>query len=245
MESRLAHLGHPVQFRISGDCVLLAVYGTGIDPIVNEKVRRMAVLVNSFDHPAIEAVVPSYCTLALHYNPLEIQHAELIALVLHLEQDLAQVVIPEAATVEIPVCYGGELGPDLASVAAQSGISPDEVIRIHSAVSYRIYAIGFAPGFCYLGGLDPRIHAPRHTTPRLQVAAGSVGIAGSQTGVSPLASPGGWQLIGRTPLCLFAPERLQPIPYQPGDTLRFRPVSFEEFEHLQQGAGPCVSFPKR
>ena len=232
------HPDHQVQFRISGDRALLAVYGAGVDPAVNEKVRRMAALVNSIHHPAIEAVVPSYCTLALHYNPLRIRWADLADLLLDLEQRLDEIADLEAATVDIPVCYGGELGPDLAFVAAQNGISPDEVIRIHSAVSYRIYAIGFAPGFCYLGGLDPRIHAPRLTTPRLQVAAGSVGIAGSQTGVYPLASPGGWQLIGRTPLCLFAPDRSPPIPYQSGDTLRFRPVSFEEFEHLQQGAAP-------
>jgi KipI family sensor histidine kinase inhibitor len=229
---------HQVQFRISGDRALLAVYGEGVDPAVNEKVRRMAALVKSFHHPGIEAVVPSYCTLALHYNPLHIRWSDLADLLLDLEQRLDEIADHEAATVDIPVCYGGELGPDLAFVAAQNEISPDEVIRIHSAVSYRIYAIGFAPGFCYLGGLDPRIHTPRLTTPRLQVAAGSVGIAGSQTGVYPLASPGGWQLIGRTPLCLFAPDRSPPIPYQSGDTLRFRPVSFEEFEHLQQGAAP-------
>jgi inhibitor of KinA len=232
------HPDHQVQFRISGDRALLAVYGAGVDPAVNEKVRRMAALVNSIHHPAIEAVVPSYCTLALHYNSLHIRWADLADLLLDLERRLDEIAELEAATVDIPVCYGGELGPDLAFVAAQNRISPDEVIRIHSAVSYRIYAIGFAPGFCYLGGLDPRIHAPRHPTPRLQVAAGSVGIAGSQTGVYPLASPGGWQLIGRTPLRLFAPDRSPPIPYQPGDTLRFRPVLFEEFEHLQQGAAP-------
>lgn len=224
------------RFRISGDRALLAVYGEGIDPAVNERVRRMAILINDLHHPAIEAVVPSYCTLAIHYNPVEIGWAELTALLQGLELRLDEAVVPEAAAVDIPVCYGGELGPDLAFVAAHNGISPEEVIRRHSGVAYRIYAIGFAPGFCYLGGLDPRIHAPRLTTPRLQVPAGSVGIAGSQTGVYPLTSPGGWQLIGRTPLRLFALERTRPIPYQPGDAIRFRPVTVEEFARLVQDA---------
>jgi KipI family sensor histidine kinase inhibitor len=222
------------RFRISGDRAVLAVYGEGVDPAINERVRRMAALVNTLLHPAIEAVVPSYSTLAVHYNPLEIGCAELIDCLLHLEQRLEEAVISEAVTVEIPVCYGGKFGPDLAFVAAHNGIDPEEVIRLHSAAAYRIYAIGFAPGFCYLGGLDSRIHAPRLATPRLRVAAGSVGIAGSQTGVYPLASPGGWQLIGRTPLCLFDPERPRPIPYQAGDTIRFRPVPAEAFARLEQ-----------
>lgn len=227
-------LSPPTRFRISGDRALLAVYGEGVDPAVNERVRRMAALVDDLHHPAIEAVVSSYCTLALHYNPQAIGCAELADLLRDLERQLATAVIPEAALVEIPVCYGGEFGPDLDFVAAHNHLDPEEVIRRHSGASYRIYAIGFAPGFCYLGGLDPRIHAPRLITPRLQVAAGSVGIAGSQTGVYPLASPGGWQLIGRTPLCLFAPEREQPVPYRPGDTVRFRPISVEEFARLAQ-----------
>lgn len=224
------------RFRISGDRAVLAVYGEGVDPAINERVRRMAALVNTLHHPAIEAVVPSYATLAVHYNPLEIDCAGLIEFLLHLEQRLEEAVISEAVTVEIPVCYGGEFGPDLAFVAAHNGIDPEEVIRLHSAAAYRIYAIGFAPGFCYLGGLDSRIYAPRLATPRLRVAAGSVGIAGSQTGVYPLTSPGGWQLIGRTPLCLFDPLRPRPIPYQAGDTIRFRPVPAEAFARFEQDA---------
>jgi len=226
----------PTRFRISGDRALIAVYGEGIDPAVNERVRRLAALVDKLRHPAIEAVVPSYCTLALHYDPLEIAYSELADLLLDLERQLATAVIPEPALVEIPVCYGGEFGPDLDFVAAHNHLDPEEVIRLHSAAAYRIYAIGFAPGFCYLGGLDPRLHTPRLATPRLRVAAGSVGIAGSQTGVYPLASPGGWQLIGRTPLRLFAPDREPPMPYRPGDTLRFRPISAADFARLAQEA---------
>ncbi len=218
--------------RISGDRMLIAVFGDEVDPAVNERVRRMAALVTALQHPAIEAVVPAYCTLALHYDPDAITWAALLDLLQGCEQRLAEAVVPEARVVEIPVCYGHEFGPDLQAVATHAGLSPEEVVRLHSDADYRIYAIGFAPGFCYLGGLDQRIHAPRLTTPRLHVPSGSVGIAGGQTGVYPLASPGGWQLIGRTPLRLFAPDRQPPIPYQPGDTIRFRPIAAGHFARL-------------
>ena len=224
-----------MQVRISGDRMLIAVFGDGVDLLVNERVRRMAALVAAMRHPAIEAVVPAYCTLALQYDPDAIGWTELVDLLLSCEQRLAEAAVPESRTIEIPVCYGDELGPDLEAVAAHAGLAKEEVIRLHSGADYRIYAIGFAPGFCYLGGLDPRIHAPRLTTPRLHVPAGSVGIAGGQTGVYPLASPGGWQLIGRTPLRLFAPDREPPVSYQPGDTIRFRPFAAVQFAQLAEG----------
>lgn len=224
-----------MQVRVSGDRMLIVVFGDGVDPVVNERVRRMAALVAAVQHPAIEAVVPAYCTLGLQYDPDVITWAALLDLLQGCEQRLAEAEVPEARVVEIPVCYGDAFGPDLETVAVHAGLGPDEVIRLHSGADYRIYAIGFAPGFCYLGGLDQRIHAPRLTTPRLQVPAGSVGIAGGQTGVYPSASPGGWQLIGRTPLRLFDPDRQPPIPYQPGDTIRFRPIAVEQFVELAEG----------
>ena len=226
------------RFRISGERMLIAVYGEGIDPAINERVRRMAALVDGLGHPAIEAVIPAYCTLALTYNPLCIHAGALTRLLLGLEAHLDQADIPAGATVEIPVYYGGAFGPDLDAVARHTGLSSEEVVRLHAAGTYRIYALGFAPGFCYLGGLDPRLHTPRLETPRVRVAAGSVGIAGAQTGVYPLASPGGWRLIGRTPLRLFAPERPRPVPYQAGDQLRFRPITVEAFEHLHREDQP-------
>lgn len=220
------------EFRICGDRALLAIYGSGIDRAVNEKVRRMAALLTGHPHPGIEAVVGSYCTLLLHYNPLHVGFLELTALLLDLEKTLGQAAIAQTRRVDIPVCYGGEFGPDIDFVMEHNKISADEVIALHSAADYYIYAIGFAPGFCYLGGLDRRLHTPRLTTPRQNVTAGSVGIAGTQTGVYPLASPGGWRLIGRTPLRLFAPERQLPLLYQTGDTIRFRSISEDEFQHI-------------
>lgn len=221
-----------VRFRIGGDRALIVAYGEGIDPAVNERVRQMVVLIEGSAHPAIEAVVPSYCTLAVHYDPDRIDAEGLIDLLQTLEAQAGEAIVPPAATIDIPVCYGGEFGLDLDFVARHNNLDPEAVVRRHSEADYRIYAIGFAPGFCYLGGLDPRLYTPRLATPRLHVPAGSVGIAGGQTGIYPLASPGGWQLIGRTPLRLFAPEREPPIPYQPGDCLRFRPISVATFAQM-------------
>lgn len=221
-----------VRFRVSGDRALIAAYGEGIDPAVNERVRRIAALIEANTHPAIEAVVPSYCTLAVHYDPDRIDAAGLIDLLHALGDQAGEALVPPAATIDVPICYGGDFGPDLDVVARHNNLDPEEVVRRHSEADYRIYAIGFAPGFCYLGGLDPRLHTPRLATPRLQVPAGSVGIASGQTGIYPLTSPGGWQLIGRTPLRLFDPGREPPIPYRPGDSIRFRPISVATFAQL-------------
>jgi inhibitor of KinA len=136
---------------------------------------------------------------------------------------------PQERLVEIPVCYGGEHGPDLEAVAARAGVEPAEAARLHSKAVYTVQAIGFTPGFPYLAGLPAALHAPRRPTPRETVPAGSVGIGGAQTGVYPLASPGGWNLIGRTPLRLFRAEEANPSVLRVGDRVRFRPITVEEF----------------
>jgi inhibitor of KinA len=223
------------EFRASGDRCILAVYGQTIEETVNEKVHRMAALLRRRKPAGIEAVVGSYCTLAVHYNPLCSSFAEVTAVLLDLEKELASTTVSPPRTVDIPVCYGGDFGPDLGFVAAHCGLSEEQVIARHSAPGYRIYAIGFAPGFCYLGGLHQQLHTPRLESPRQKVAAGSVGIAGNQTGVYPLESPGGWRLIGRTPLRLFAPERTQPLLYEAGDIIRFRPITPREYATLKEG----------
>jgi len=135
----------------------------------------------------------------------------------------SEVQIPESRQVAIPVIYGGEAGPDLTVVAEHAGLSIHQVVELHSSTDYVVYFIGFQPGFPYLGGLDPRLHIPRRAEPRVAVPAGSVGIGGSQTGVYPLASPGGWQLIGQTPIALFDPLQQPPTLLRPGDTVRFVP----------------------
>jgi len=149
-----------------------------------------------------------------------------------LEQRLGEIRIPAPKTVHIPVCYGGRFGPDIEFVAQTNHLSVEEVIRLHCEPEYLIYMVGFTPGFPFLGGLPPALHTPRLKTPRSLVPAGSVGIANAQTGIYPLASPGGWQLIGRTPKKLFAPQRPNPFLYQAGDRIKFEPISAQDFTRL-------------
>jgi inhibitor of KinA len=139
----------------------------------------------------------------------------------------------EGRTVELPVCYGGEFGPDLATVAEHAKLSPEEVIKRHCAGNYLVYLVGFSPGFAYLGGLAKELATPRHATPRPRVPAGSIGIGGEQTGVYPVSTPGGWNLIGRTPLRLFLPEQDPPVMLRAGDRVKFRAISMEEFVTME------------
>lgn len=222
-------------FRAVGDTGLLVEYGRDIDPEVNRKVRAMALALDLSWPEGLVEVTPTYRSLLLNYDPLKTGPDELAGLLAELEGRLDQIEIPPPERVEIPVCYGGELGPDLAFVAEHAEMSPAEVIRLHSGTDYLIYMLGFTPGFPYLGGLDERLATPRLRTPRTRVEAGSVGIANQQTGMYPVASPGGWQLIGRTPLKLFAPERERPFLYRAGDLIRFKPVDREEFDRLALG----------
>lgn len=135
---------------------------------------------------------------------------------------------------EIPVCYGGEYGPDIENIAEHAGLSVEEVIKIHSSRDYLIYMLGFLPGFCYLGGLDERIHTPRLANPRIKINAGSVGIGGSQTGIYPLDSPGGWQLMGMTPVKTYDPDREIPILVEAGDYIRFVPIDEDEYKRIRE-----------
>ena len=222
-------------FRISGDRCLLAEYGQSVDAAVNEKVRRIALLLSQAQHAGIEEIVSSYSTLALFYHPEQITIKKLDLLLCECEQKLAQTPVGEARTIIIPVCYGGAFGPDLDYVAEYNRLSVEEVIKRHSAALYRIYAIGFAPGFCYLGGLDQSLHTPRLETPRTLVPAGSVGIAGGQTGIYPQDSPGGWRIIGRTAMTLFDADQAEPCPYRAGDNIRFQAVDEKSFHAMLAG----------
>ena len=178
--------------------------------------------------------MPAYRSLSILYDPLTTNPAGLAEVLHALEGDLCAAGIGEAKVVPIPVCYGGEFGPDIGIVAEHTGLREQEIIAVHTAVDYPIYMIGFTPGFCYLGGLDPRLRTPRRKTPRTNLPAGSVGLAESQTGMYPVESPGGWQIIGRTPLRLFAPARENPFLYEPGDRIRFVPIDEAEFGRLYE-----------
>ena len=226
------------RIRISGDRAILAEYGDAIDEPVNEKVRTVTELLRQSSVEGIDLILPAYRSIGICFDPLVISVADIEKLLVNLESGLDSATIPEARTVEIPVCYGGDYGPDIDFVAEHNGIDPEEVIRLHSAAPYRIFTIGFAPGFFYLGGLDPRIHTPRMKTPRAMVPAGSVGIAETQTGAYPIDSPGGWRIIGRTPLRLFDASRPEPFFYQAGDSIRFMPISPETYRHIEEGKTP-------
>jgi inhibitor of KinA len=225
----------PLQVEALGDRALLVSLGKGIDPGVNDQVHKLAALLRERNLPGVHDLVPAYATVAVHYDPLAWSggdgppHASLCREIRRLWEGAGAAALPPPRQVEIPVCYGGEFGPDLAEVAALCSLSEAEVIARHAARTYRVYMIGFSPGFAYLGGLDPAIAAPRRGTPRTRVPAGSVGIAGLQTGIYPLATPGGWQIIGQTPKRLFLPERESPCLLGPGDNLRFVPIDAETF----------------
>ena len=190
----------------------------------------------ALSHPAITEVVPTYRSATVHYRPEVLSYEELKHLLAPLAQGSAEEA-EELPVVEIPVCYGGEYGPDLLEVAQHCSLTPEEVIARHTAPTYRIYMLGFTPGFPYLGGMDPSIAAPRRKEPRIHIPAGSVGIAGEQTGVYPIVSPGGWQLIGRTPLRLFDPQKEQPILLSAGAGIRFVPIDEEAFRKMEEKEG--------
>lgn len=213
-----------MKIRECGDSMLLVEFEPVIDPLVNERVVALASRLRQRGAHGIRDVAPGYCTVGVHFDPLLTDLGALERAIAD-EAAAAEAIDGLAARtpIEIPVRYGGEQGPDLEAVAAQAGCSPAEVIERHAARTYRVYMLGFVPGFAYMGRVDPRIATPRHRVPREHVPAGSVGIAGEQTGVYPVVSPGGWQLIGRTATVMFDPGRAQPSLLAPGDLVRFVP----------------------
>ena len=196
-------------------------YGDVIDPVINKKVRAMAMMMEKEPIKGVLETIPTYRSLLIIYDPTTTNPTKLEKEIIALEKRLSQIKIPPSETVEIPVCYGGEFGPDIQFVAKHNSITEADVVRIHSTAEYTIYMIGFTPGFPFLGGLPKELHTPRLETPRSFVPERSVGIANNQTGIYPLASPGGWQLIGKTPLKLFSPEHTNPFIYKVGDRIKF------------------------
>ncbi len=211
---------------LAGDSALVVEFGDEISLEVNRKVHALADALGKASLPGLGEAVPTYRSLLIHYDPLRLSCDEVKAFVSEVLQTCEEKLPLKPRVVEIPVVYGGESGPDIEFVAEHSGLfSVEEVIRLHSGAAYTVYMLGFAPGFAYLGGMPEAIATPRLETPRTLVPAGSVGIAGEQTGIYPIATPGGWRLIGRTPLKLFDPEHDPPTLLKAGDTVRFVPIS--------------------
>jgi KipI family sensor histidine kinase inhibitor len=219
---------HP-EFRFQGETGLLVYLGRGIDPALNARVRALARRLAADPAPGVREVVPAYASLLLHLDPARAEPAALEEWVCAQAARLPERLPDQVRQVEVPVVYGGEHGPDLEEVAAHTGLSPREVVRRHSSAAYPCYLLGFTPGFPYLGGLDPALATPRLSSPRLDLPPGVVGIAGAQTGLYPLGGPGGWRILGRTPLLVYDPRREEPCAIRAGDTVRFAPLPEAEF----------------
>jgi KipI family sensor histidine kinase inhibitor len=218
------------QFYLMGDRGLLLEFGDEISREISEKVRRMALAVQAEGMEGIVETVPTYRSLLIVYNPAILPIQGLKKRLNRVEEGLQQTPLPEPKLTRIPVVYGDAYGPDLEEVAKYHRISPEEVIQLHCSKPYLIYMIGFMPGFPYMGELPQALETPRLKTPRLSVPKGSVAIAQRQTGIYSIRSPGGWQVLGRTPVELFDPEKDPPALLQMGDFVQFYPVSEKEFK---------------
>lgn len=215
-----------IHIRPAGDTMLLVELEQRIDPIVNDRVIQLADRLQRRLRGIVRDVVPAYCSVGIHFDPLITDLAALERVIGEEAQNLEFADPRDTATVvEIPVRYGGEDGPDLTALAEWAGCTPREVVERHTARTYRVYMLGFVPGFSYMGRVESSIAAPRHRVPRERVPAGSVGIAGEQTGVYPFSTPGGWQLIGRTDAVMFDAARTPPCLVNPGDLVRFVPIT--------------------
>ena len=221
-----------VVYQAASDRSLMIRFGDAISIEIHQRVRALLALLTAEPVEGVRNLQPGYSTLLVTFDPLQLDHREVEAMVRSYVDRMDAVQLPPARRVEIPVCYGGDFGPDLLDVAKLHDITTEEVIRLHSSASYLVYFIGFVPGFAYLGGLPEAIATPRLPEPRWSIHPGSVGIAGRQTGVYPVRTPAGWRLIGRTPLTLFSPERESMNLLAIGDEVRFVPISFDQFTEM-------------
>lgn len=227
-----------------GDAAVVIRFGQQIASDVHARIRALATSLEASPFDGLIEYVPAYTTVTVYYDPWVVSghgrynaYAKVAEVLQSLcEQLVAADTLAEANIVEIPVCYGGEYGPDMMHVAAYHQHTPEEVVAIHTGAIYTVYMLGFAPGFPYLGGMQERIATPRKENPRQRIPAGSVGIAGGQTGIYPMETPGGWQLIGRTYVSLFNPDREQPSLLRAGDRVKFVAVSEEAYQSGKEGA---------
>jgi inhibitor of KinA len=220
------------EFRVvpAGDSAIVVEFEERIDPAVNARTISAAEAIERAGIAGVRDVVPTYRSVAVYFDPLRTDYDRLLA---EVQEHAERPPAPAAATkppLRIPVCYGGEFGPDLAAVAEFGGMSETEAIRIHTGTLYRVFMLGFVPGFAYMGIVDARIAVPRHASPRVRVPSGAVGIAGVQTGIYPAETPGGWQLIGRTPAKPFDPARPDPFLLKAGDAVQFYAIDRVEYD---------------
>jgi len=233
----------PFPYRIYpiGDQALTMDFGNLINDEINGQVMSLFYWLKEEDLHGIKDIIPAYASISVVYDAALIRKRAGIGSAYHyMEQYLINAVqqldllaLPITTELRIPVCYHQSLAPDIVELCEEKQLELDELVAIHISRTYRVYMIGFLPGFAYMGSLDERIVAPRKQTPRTHVAAGSVGIAGVQTGIYPFASPGGWQLIGQTPINLFNANSEMPSFFQPGNLVQFEPITLDQFHHLK------------
>ena len=221
------------RFQRASDQSLLIYFGQQISLNAHERVRKFLRLLELEPFAGVRNLHPAYCSVLVKFDPLKWRHDELEKILKQYLGRLKDVSLPEPRQVQIPVCYGGEHGPDLIDVSKIHGMTPAQVIELHSSSTYVVYFLGFVPGFAYLGELPEALVTPRLATPRRRVPAGSVGIAGNQTGVYPVETPGGWRLLGRTPIEMFRPDQKALSLLSIGDRVRFIPISPEQFAALE------------
>lgn len=223
-----------VKYLIAGDSAIIMEFGNEISKEINAKIRSTITKIENANIDGIIELVPTYRSITILYSPLKIKYAKLVELLKTFENSDVGTSEEKVRLIEIPTVYAGEYGPDIEFVSENAGLSSEEVINIHTGTDYLVYMMGFAPGFTYLGGMDKRIETPRLKTPRLKIPGGSVGIAASQTGMYPSESPGGWQLIGRTPLKLYDETNDPPVFINAGDYIRYVQVDEEEYNKIKQ-----------
>ncbi len=217
-----------------GDKALRVEFGAEISPEINRKIRSFSLLLEKVKIDGVIEWIPTYTAVTLFYDPYALSFNTLIEKVQHLNTMLEEEENFQTEIIHIPTYYGGLFGPDLETVAGYNQLSVEEVIKIHTQNKYLIYMMGFTPGFPYLGGMSEKIATPRLKTPRKRVLPGSVGIAGEQTGIYSLETPGGWQIIGRTPLRLYDPKRKTPMLFQAGKYLKFVSISKDEYDYIEE-----------
>lgn len=223
-----------IKFLPAGDTALVMEFGDTIEKEINASIANVVENLKKENVDGIVDILPTYRSILINYDPIKLTFDELVDILNNLKTGEAGNVSEYVRLVEIPTVYGGEYGPDIDFVAKHAGMSKEEVIKIHSGTDYLVYMMGFIPGFTYLGGLDERIATPRLKTPRLKIEPGSVGIASNQTGMYPLESPGGWQLIGRTPLKLYDETVNPPVFIQAGDYIRYVPIDESEYKKIKE-----------
>jgi inhibitor of KinA len=223
-----------VQFQPASDQSLLVYLGDSISVDAHQRVRKLLHLLQSRPIHGVRNLHPAYCSILIDFDALQLTHALLQTTLQDYAAQLGAFAPPEPHNVSIPTCYGGEVGPDLDDVARLHSLTPSQVIELHASVSYTVYFLGFVPGFAYLGELPAALATQRLATPRRSTPAGSVGIADNQTGIYPFATPGGWRIIGRTPLAMFRSDRANMSLLNTGDHVRFTPITGAEFDAFRQ-----------